>query len=170
MNDPDEVKLKQLAEKNQFYRLKAVVAGQDGQQQTFLTSSRACALFKSQLMDIISIHTDHAGAVIGVHQSVSSSQTDCSSISQLELDAIEDFNTDVIVKQIENAPVPDTASFLNKMEQERLARERGETKDNRGFFAKYWMYIVPAVVVMMISGITNPDSQNGGGGGGGGAR
>lgn len=147
--------------------MKSIVSGQDGQQQTFLSSSRACALFKSQLMDTIFIYTDHVGAVMGVHQSVSSSHTDCSVLSQLEIDAIEDFNTDVIVKAIENAPVPDTATFLNRMEQERLARERGDTKDNRGFFAKYWMYIVPAVVIMLISGVANPEAQNGGGGGGG---
>lgn len=32
---------------------------------------------------------------------------------------------------------PDTASYIQKLEREREAREKGEFKDNRSFFAKY---------------------------------
>ena len=52
---------------------------------------------------------------------------------------------------------PDTASFIQKVERERDARERGEVKDNRGFFAKYWMYIVPVVILVFISSAGNPE-------------
>ncbi|XP_017468751.1 PREDICTED: ER membrane protein complex subunit 10-like [Rhagoletis zephyria] len=57
------------------------------------------------------------------------------------------------------APIPDTTSFIQKMEMEREARERGEIRDNRGFFAKYWMYIVPVVLLLFISGATNQDAS-----------
>ena len=32
---------------------------------------------------------------------------------------------------------PDVAMFVQKVEQEQVAKERGETKDNRSFIAKY---------------------------------
>jgi ER membrane protein complex subunit 10 len=72
---------------------------------------------------------------------------------------LEEFNTNIYIKHIQLAPIPDTASFIQKMERERDSRERGETKDNRGFFAKYWMYIVPVAILLLISGATNPEAR-----------
>jgi len=48
------------------------------------------------------------------------------------------------------APVPDTSTYIAKMEQ--MKSEKAEGKDNRSFLAKYWMYIVPVVLVMLLSG------------------
>ncbi len=41
------------------------------------------------------------------------------------------------VSYMEHGPVPDVAVFIQKVEQEKMAKERGETKDNRSFIAKY---------------------------------
>jgi len=49
--------------------------------------------------------------------------------------------------------------YIQKMEQEKVAKERGETKDNRSFFAKYWMYILPVVLVFMMSGAQGEQAQ-----------
>lgn len=46
------------------------------------------------------------------------------------------FKTKVLVQHMEVGPQPDTASFIQKMEQDKLAKQRGETKDNRSFLAK----------------------------------
>lgn len=59
---------------------------------------------------------------------------------------------------------PDTASFIQKLEREREARDHGEVKDHRGFFAKYWMYIVPVAILVLVSGATSPDQGGSGGG------
>lgn len=56
---------------------------------------------------------------------------------------------------------PDTASFIQKLDREREARDRGDVKDNRGFFAKYWMYIVPVAVLVLVSGASSPDAGGG---------
>ncbi|QQP38456.1 Uncharacterized protein FKW44_019029 [Caligus rogercresseyi] len=34
--------------------------------------------------------------------------------------------------------------LYSKLEQEKLAKKRGDTKENASFFSKYWMYIVPS--------------------------
>lgn len=47
------------------------------------------------------------------------------------------WTTNVQVKYPDGGPIPDTATYIHKLEKEREARERGETKDNRSFLAKY---------------------------------
>lgn len=154
--------LRKLAEENRLYRLEAHVLEADGTRSKFLTSSKACALAKSQLADVLWVSLDHAGSVTAVTQSVNNGNTDnCRDLTARDFEALDDFNTDVYVKPMESAPIPDTASFIQKMEREREARERGETKDNRGFFAKYWMYIVPVAILVLISGATNPEAAGG---------
>lgn len=54
----------------------------------------------------------------------------------------EDFNTDVLIRHTEMAPFPDTTSFIQKLEREREARERGDVRDNRGFFSKYVSFVL----------------------------
>ena len=46
------------------------------------------------------------------------------------------FKTKVLVQHMEAGPQPDTASFIQKMEQDKMAKQRGETTDNRSFLAK----------------------------------
>lgn len=47
------------------------------------------------------------------------------------------WTTNVVVRYPDGGPIPDTATYIQKLEREREARERGETKDNRSFLAKY---------------------------------
>lgn len=47
------------------------------------------------------------------------------------------WTTNVVVKYPDGGPVPDTATYIQKLEREREARERGEAKDNRSFLARY---------------------------------
>lgn len=47
------------------------------------------------------------------------------------------FMTSVHIKYPDAGPIPDTATYIQKLEREKEAREKGETKDNRSFFAKY---------------------------------
>lgn len=94
----------------------------------------------SQLSDVLWISLDHLGAVLSVSQSVYG-DNNCDDLQQNDMDALDEFNTDIYIKHMELAVVPDTASFIQKVEREREARERGETKDNRGFFAKYVIII-----------------------------
>uniref|UniRef100_A0A0N4ULP8 ER membrane protein complex subunit 10 n=1 Tax=Dracunculus medinensis TaxID=318479 RepID=A0A0N4ULP8_DRAME len=57
----------------------------------------------------------------------------------------------ITVNTIRELPLPDTMSYIQKMEKERQARQHGAQNDNRSFIQKYWMYIAAAVVLMVIS-------------------
>jgi len=154
---------KELAEENKFYRMKAIVTHSNGAKSTFLTSSKACAFANSQLNDILWISVDYAANVLGIQHTVLGSSGNCNGDSTIDKDALEEFNTDVLVKRSELGQVPDTASFIQKLEREREARDHGEVKDHRGFFAKYWMYIVPVAILVLVSGATSPEGASGGG-------
>ncbi|XP_020816090.1 ER membrane protein complex subunit 10 [Drosophila serrata] len=150
--------LKTLARQNEFYRLKATVVYSNGAKAQFITSNKACRLLQAQLNDVLWISLDPSGFVTGITVSedagpgsVGCTQEDLNKLVESQ------FSTDVLIRHAELAPVPDTAGFIQKVEREREARERGEVRDNRGFFAKYWMYIVPVVLLVLVSGATNQD-------------
>ncbi|XP_017128142.1 ER membrane protein complex subunit 10 [Drosophila elegans] len=150
--------LKKLALNNEFYRLRATVVYSNGAKSQFITSNKACRLLQAQLNDVLWVSLDPSGFVTGitVAQDTVPAAVEC---TQEDVDKLVEsqFSTDVLIRHAELAPVPDTAGFIQKVEREREARERGEVRDNRGFFAKYWMYIVPVVLLVFISGATNQD-------------
>ncbi|GMT32371.1 hypothetical protein PFISCL1PPCAC_23668, partial [Pristionchus fissidentatus] len=62
----------------------------------------------------------------------------------------------VVVAAEAALPGPDTQSYLDKMTKEKAARQHGAESDNRSFLAKYWMYIVPVVIFVLVSNAVNP--------------
>lgn len=150
--------LQKLAKDKKFYRLKADIVSSDGIKRTFLSSVKACHLIASQLHDFITINFDHNNAVLGINEktvNLDGTTDDCESLS---LGNVNEFSTVVNLKNIESAPQADTLSFIQKLEREKNMREKGEI-DNRSFLQKYWVYIVPAIILLLISGVTNPETQ-----------
>lgn len=85
------------------------------------------------MSDVLSVNLDHNGNVIAV---TLAAPAICSG-SHVEDVRLTHFNTSVFVRHMELGPTPDTASYIQKLEKEREAKERGETKDNRSFLGKY---------------------------------
>ncbi|KAJ8931398.1 hypothetical protein NQ314_015695 [Rhamnusium bicolor] len=75
-----------------------------------------CMLVEAELDDRLSVSIDYVGRVIGVTLVIASKSTCEGSHSSIK---------------------PDTASYVQKLEKEREAKEKGEVKDNRSFLAKY---------------------------------
>jgi len=100
------------------------------------------------LSEVFIVHLDWRNKVVGVSISAGSSAADKKKRGQGDklstvidenkdlLDSAGGFKSKVLVQPMEMGPQPDTAAFIQRMEQEKLAKERGETKDNRSFFAK----------------------------------
>lgn len=91
-------------------------------------------MINADLNDVIWVSVDSSGSVLAVTQTVAGSSGNCKINEINPLTNLNSFTTDVFIKHMELAPIPDTASFIQKLERE---RERGEVRDNRGFFAKY---------------------------------
>lgn len=71
------------------------------------------------------------------------------------------------VQNMRPASGPDTESYLEKLRIEKEQKEKAAQGGNESFLSKYWMYIVPFVVVMFLMNIVNPEAGGAPGGGGG---
>jgi len=154
--------LNELCSRNGLYLLK--VSGQTSQTDLGVhrTYAAACNVVDANLVDSLTLHLDWRGKVSAVsywtsHQDkVVLTNPQAVEVSKKSLN----FKTKIHAQHMENGPVPDTAAFIQRMEQEKMDKQKGETKDNRSFLAKYWMYIVPVVIFMAINGAASP--ENGG--------
>ncbi|XP_062337490.1 ER membrane protein complex subunit 10 isoform X1 [Osmerus eperlanus] len=170
LSEEDRTKLKEVAAVNGLYRIRVprvslqVDRQTDRQMEGYLTAFvRACSLVESHLSDVISLHTDVSGYLIGV--SIVTIPGACRGAEVEEEVDLESFNTTLSVLGPVNAPPPETDLFIKRLDQE--MEKRGKTpQEQKSFFAKYWMYIVPLVLFLMMSGAQD---QSGGGAGGGAA-
>uniref|UniRef100_A0A224XVT6 ER membrane protein complex subunit 10 n=1 Tax=Panstrongylus lignarius TaxID=156445 RepID=A0A224XVT6_9HEMI len=149
--------LLELGRMDKLYKIKAVVVTSKGRKVYFHTFCKANKLIFDNVTPTLSVTLDHTGSVMAVNlQAVSSTFAD-KTISQSPI-----VNPTVIIRPSELGPAPDTATYIQKLEKEREAKERGGNLDNRSFFAKYWMYILIVIVVAVLSGSSNPETaQNG---------
>ncbi len=119
-----------------------------------------CAALDASLRETFTIHLDWRNNVVGVSvAALASPKAATNGTVKATSELLAGFKTKVLLQTMESGPQPDTASFVQKMEADKLAKQRGEVKDNRSFLAKYWMYIVPVLLLLMISG----GGQEGGG-------
>ncbi|XP_054707110.1 ER membrane protein complex subunit 10-like [Uloborus diversus] len=152
-------KLKKLAVTDDIYRIKISTKADDPDSSSVSSFTKACAVYESSLTDVLTVALDQSGVPVGVGISASPPYCYGSSPSSSR---ITSFNTTVNVVSLVNAPVPDTLTYIQRLEQEKAEKARGEQGDNRSFFAKYWMYIVPFVIFLFISGASGPEGQGAG--------
>lgn len=145
--------LKASGEIDGFYTVRTIVTSADNSKGTeFLSSVKSASFLDNGLQDVINAWVLPNGAVTAVSFQVTNTSQPLHKISNGYK-----IHSSFYLRYVEQAPVPDTASYVQKLEREREAREKGEVKDNRSFLAKYWMYIVPVAIFVMISGATNPE-------------
>ena len=125
--------------------------------QTFV---KACYLYGSRLQEVITVSVDYSGNIIGLN--IVSPRSPCSTGTHY-MNTPTVFNSSVIVQQQVAGAVPDSQTFAKKLQQDAADEKAGKGKDNRSFLAKYWMYILPVFLILMLSAQAEQPAEGGGG-------
>ncbi|BES91407.1 ER membrane protein complex subunit 10 [Nesidiocoris tenuis] len=143
---------KEAQDGNNVLRLKTLMQASDHPDLEFYMFLKSpCSVLNSPIT--LYINLDHAGDIVG---SSAISTATCHDKEDLERPSNFEFN--YFFRAPESGPMPDTASYINRLDKEREAKEKGTTQDNRSFLVKYWMYIVPVALFVLISGSANSDA------------
>lgn len=160
LNFDQRTNLKNLCGESGFYLVRAT---QSSQPEYLRSYTSACALLDANLQDTLTLQLDWRGKLtaltLGLQIPQATKTVPSGAIRQEVRNKKEDssvFKTRVSTQQMENGPVPDTAAFIQRVEENKRKEEKGEVKDNRSFLAKYWMYIVPVVLIMAVNGAASP--------------
>jgi len=157
LENSERIKLKELCAESGLYLVRTTISSQ----QDFLRSyASPCQLLEANLQDTLTLQLDWRGKLIAMSLGMQQPQPIKTALGGVRLEATQEessvFKTKVFTQQMENGPVPDTAAFIQRVEENKRKEEKGEVKDNRSFLAKYWMYIVPVVLFMAVNGAASP--------------
>jgi len=144
--------MKKLCDNNQFYLIKLISESGTDELQSY---GSACSLLESGLAETLTVLLDWRGNIVAVNLAVRSQEAPFKGRKR------DQFDTKVVIQNMENGPAPDTAAFIQKMDEEKARKISGDVKDNRSFFAKYWMYIVPVCLFMAINSAAGPEAGGG---------
>ncbi|XP_077386848.1 ER membrane protein complex subunit 10 isoform X2 [Festucalex cinctus] len=165
LTQDDRVKLKDVASVDGLYRIRVPRVSLQADRQTerqmdgYLTAFvRACAMVESHLSDVITLHTDVSGTLIGI--SIVTLPGACRGADVEDDVDLELFNTTLSVMAPVNAPGPETALFLERLEQE--SENKGKNpQEQKSFFAKYWYLILGGAIFLMASNSAQPPAGGG---------
>lgn len=150
LTDSDLNELREASARGDTYYLRAIArSGPKSQPKVIKTTQtliKACSLYASNLEDYLAVNLSPTNDFISVN--LFTSNPECSGTEPSK--PVKEFNTSVLVEYGSTGPLPDTATFVRRLEEERQSKLKDGKEDNRSFLAKYWMYIVPAVVFLMV--------------------
>lgn len=166
LSESDRTRLKEVAAAGGLYRIRVprvnLQAERASEVEGHLTAFvRACAMVESRLSDVITLHTDVSGFLIGV--SIVTLPGSCGGSSESEEEQeeqLELFNTTLSLVAPLSAPGPETALFLERLEMESEKKSKNP-QEQKSFFAKYWYLILGGAIFLMASNSAQPPAGGG---------
>jgi hypothetical protein len=142
----DKVKFEKAIEANAFYKVRLATGSPH---LPFVVSAvKACALLSSNFDERIVLHLDNKYNVIGIDYS-SGNGTCLQNITHKIRDKKIEFKTIAELQFAAEAPKP----LVDEVKQQSQEQDK---KNEPNFFAKYWYYIVPIVLIILTSALISP--------------
>lgn len=160
LSDDEASKLDKLVDENGLYFIRAPskIGGKINGTNFVQTFVKACYLHGSGLQETITVAIDFSGNVIGV--SIVSPRSECATGGHSYSQVDTTFNSSVVVQHQVAGAVPDVQPFVDSQKKQEKEKDKKE-KDNRSFLAKYWMYILPVFLILMVSSQAEPPAEGG---------
>lgn len=73
------------------------------------------------------------------------------------LNNLDHFTLYTSVQSIKQGQTPESEAYLEKVKKEMEQKQKAAEGGGESFFTKYWMYIVPFVVIMFLMNLANPE-------------
>jgi hypothetical protein len=144
--------------KNSFYRLRLVKKQLNT--LVYVTSSFTYLknLIHSDFAINLTLNTGFTGRLNSISIKTTPIKTDTPQKNIVDFDYLTIYAS---VQNIKPGQSPETDAYLEKVKKELEQKEKGAQGDNQSFFSKYWIYIVPVVVIMFLSNLVNPEGGPG---------
>lgn len=153
LSDRELELLKKASDRDDTYYLRAAYRPKKKDEPVKVTQTivKSCSLYASNLADFLTVNLNPLNEFISVN--LYTTDPECSNTShQDEVKLPTKFNTTILIETSPLGPKPDTATYIKRLEEERQSKMKEGKEDNRSFLAKYWIYIVPGVIILMMLG------------------
>ncbi|XP_067934794.1 ER membrane protein complex subunit 10-like [Watersipora subatra] len=107
---------------------------------------KQCLLVESKLQEIIELSVSASHRIVGV--SILTPLAYCNGTQAM---VNRKMHTTLTVVEPATPPEPETSLYIKRVEAEKRKKKEGDGEDNRSFLAKYWMYILPVMLLVMLS-------------------
>jgi hypothetical protein len=77
---------------------------------------------------------------------------------EMNLNSLEHMTFYTSIQSMKQGQIPETEAYLEKAKKEIEQKEIAAGGGNESFLQKYWMYIVPFVVIMFLMNLVNPEA------------
>ena len=144
-----------LASPSSLYEFRLNCVNSENKPYSVQSYVKGCALLHSELRENLYVALTPTRHVKAIHSKLEVDGSHCDPSLLAAADIPDEFSTNAEEVEHSGTPTRDTASFLKKLEEEE--KQKMNPQDNRSFLQKYWMYILPAVIILFLN------SQGGGG-------
>ncbi|CAF1243505.1 unnamed protein product [Rotaria magnacalcarata] len=148
---------------NQYYTLK-VHFKRGTVQDHVMTSVPMCLVLQTHFQYNVTLFVSENGYIPAVQLTTGNSTCNPSNIKGLDEKQESTYKISMRLQLNEVGPQPEIQQFLDKLKKQQEAKLNAQENDNRPFILKYWKYLLPVVVIVVLQNVFTNDPAGGGGG------
>lgn len=158
-----EIKVALASSNNSVYRLRLCRKSAQSQEADCYAGSFVylTQLVKAQFQINLIINTGATNRISSISMKVKEKPTSANKkqTAASQLDDLDHLTLYIQIQGIRQGQIPETEAYLEKVRKELESKEKAAQGGNETFLQKYWIYIVPAVIIMFLMNLVGQDGQ-----------